>query len=166
MRQARRVAAPGGGFWDVIPGNGQVCLFIESEGGGGCTSAADAAAGRLLVAVLPPPVDDGKGGFMEPTNVRATYLGVAPTGATQATATGTSEPVTSDVTSNGLYRVLAGNTARTITLSRDGASSLTAYDASAGALDSCRGGQTPGACESGDAERVVHPLRLGLLSLV
>jgi hypothetical protein len=127
--QTRRVAAPGGGFWDIIPGKDDVCLFIESEGASGCAPAADAAAGKLVVALLPPPVADGKGGWMQPSTARATYLGVAAAGATRVTAareTGT--PDSADVTGNGLYRLMTDNSATTVTVSRDGAAPVKVYD--------------------------------------
>jgi hypothetical protein len=134
VSQARRLAAPGGGFWVVVPGDGEVCLFIESEGAASCSKAADAAAGRLYVALLPPPISDGKGGVIQPADGRATYLGVAPAHVSTATAKLSSSTADADVNANGLYRLLADNTATSVDLHRDGASSLTVYEPTAPAM--------------------------------
>ncbi|HEV7754124.1 MAG TPA: hypothetical protein VGO71_21410 [Baekduia sp.] len=102
LAQTRRVTAPDGTYWDILPGAGGMCLFVETEQAGTCGSTADATAGKLNISFLPPPV----AGSTRQTSTRETKAGLAPDAVTSTTAVLSSGKITGgDLTADGLYRI-------------------------------------------------------------
>jgi hypothetical protein len=118
VAQTRRVAAPGGGTWDVTPGDGVICLFVESEQTGGCVSTANALAGRLNFQFVEPSNDFGKAGSV-PADTARSQVGLLPDDVVSTTASpklGGAASARPNV--NGLYRLSGTGDLGTVTVHR------------------------------------------------
>lgn len=122
--QTRRLTAPDGGSWDVTPGNGVICLFVESEQAGTCTSTVDALAGRLNIQFVEPSTDL-KSDYV-PTNTARFLAGVLPDGAVSTTATERlgAAAVAAKPNADGLYKLSSAGLIGTVTLHRAAKRSL------------------------------------------
>jgi hypothetical protein len=125
IAQARRVAAPDGTRWDILPGTGGICLFIESEEGGVCTSTADAKAGKLSLSILPPPA----AGSTRQTSDHETQAGLVPDSVTATTAVlGSGKITAANLNGSGLYRLASGSGVDTLLLARQSKTPLKLSD--------------------------------------
>jgi hypothetical protein len=123
-----RVAAPGGGFWDVLPGEGQLCLYIESDQVGSCVSDQQALAGYLQVISKPfadqPPL-------AAPVTVAdgpEEHRGIAPDGVTSVAPVATvAAGDAAEPTADGLFSVASRVTVKTLVLHRARAVSLKVF---------------------------------------
>ena len=115
-----RLPAPGGGYWDVLPGDGQVCLFIEADHVGACVATEQALAGYLQIISRPLVADEPAVGASAPTlagpEVRR---GLAPDGVRSVAAI-TADGVADDqaTTAHGLFAVRAGGRVESVLLRR------------------------------------------------
>jgi hypothetical protein len=122
VSQARRVTAPDGTRWDILPGTKGICLFVESEDGGVCTSTADAKAGKLSLSILPPPA----AGSAEQTSDRETKAGLVPDSVTATTAVlGSGKVTAAGLSDSGLYRLASASGVDKLTLARPNKTPLT-----------------------------------------
>jgi hypothetical protein len=103
--ETRRLAAPGGGFWDLVPGEQGACLYLEESGVGACAPTAGVRAGMLQVIAVPPPVTDGAGGWHIPDDRDETRYGVAPDSVVAVSPTSLGPVSGGQVSPAGLYRV-------------------------------------------------------------
>jgi hypothetical protein len=101
--QTRRIAAPDGGSWDVTPGDGYICLFVESQETGACTTTANALAGRLSFEFVKPSPDLDS----VPTATPRSQVGLLPDGMISTTATSRlgGGVVSAKANPDGLYRL-------------------------------------------------------------
>jgi hypothetical protein len=120
--ETRRVAAPGGGMWDVTPGRGVMCLFVEREQTGACTSTADALAGRLSILFVTPRANSGRGSGV-PTDTDRFQAGLLPADVVSVAASSRlGRTVKTRVTQDGLYRLAAVRTFGRVQMHRVGGS--------------------------------------------
>lgn len=105
VSQTRRVAAPDGGSWDVTPGDGHICLYVEREETGACATTADALAGRLTFLFVEPSTDPKVDSV--PTDTPRFQVGLLPDGtaSTSAKSRLSGDIVTAKSNSDGLYRL-------------------------------------------------------------
>jgi hypothetical protein len=121
VAQTRRIAAPDGGSWDVTPGNGYICLFVESQETGACATTADALAGRLTFHFVTPSTEVGKRDSV-PSDTPRFQVGLVPDGvvATTATARLGGSAVAARPNPDGLYRLSSNGVVGAVTMHRAG----------------------------------------------